>query len=238
MPIAVIYMRPEHVLTEMPTFWDYGVISEYSPTTEPCVLGDSDDFLMAELRSEGTFRELLHLGWPTAAEIAADLSSFTTQDHRDYGRHTLVLHSGELPSDLDTPKRELAKFVDSVYDRLTPPISYRDHPFWKPQFPLFLARHKQEQQSRQTREAIRQRLLLREDPHGSKPSTNCVPTRSQSKARYASPKSAQPENAVPSQSVSRVSKRGIDASAPRWTASSNRQETNTKTNYVDFARSW
>ena len=132
MPIAVIYMRPEHVLTEMPTFWDYGVISEYSPTTEPCVLGDSDDFLMAELRSEGTFRELLHLGWPTAAEIAADLSSFTTQDHHDYGRHTLVLHSGGLPSDLDTPRRELANFVDSVYERLTPPISHRDHPFWKP----------------------------------------------------------------------------------------------------------
>ena len=164
MPIAVIYTRPERELSEMPTFWDYGVISEYCPKTEPCVLSDSDDFLMAELRSEGTFRELLHLGWPTAAEIAADLSSFTTQDHRDYGRHTLVLHSGELRSDLDKPKRELAKFVDSVYERLTPPISYHDHPFWKPQFPLFLARHQQEQQSRQTREAIRQRLL-REDPH-------------------------------------------------------------------------
>jgi hypothetical protein len=164
MPIAVIYMRPEHVLTEMPTFWDYGAISEYSPTTEPCVLGDSDDFLMAELRSEGTFRELLHLGWPTAAEIAADLSSFTTQDHHDYGRHTLVLHSGDLPSDLDTPRRELANFVDSVYERLTPPISHRDHPFWKPQFPLFLARHQEKQQGRQAREAIKQRLL-REDPH-------------------------------------------------------------------------
>lgn len=164
MPIAVIYMQPEHVLTEMPTFWDYGVISEYSPTTEPCVLGDSDDFLMAELRSEGTFRELLHLGWPTAAEIAADLSSFTTQDHHDYGRHTLVLHSGDLPSDLDTPRRELANFVDSVYERLTPPISHRDHPFWKPQFPLFLARHQEKQQGRQAREAIKQRLL-REDPH-------------------------------------------------------------------------
>jgi hypothetical protein len=163
MPIAVIYMRPERVLTEMPTFWDYGVISEYCPTTEPCVLGDSDDFLMAELRSEGTFRELLHLGWPTVAEIAADLSSFTTQDHRDYGRHALVLHSDDLPPDLDVPRRELARFVDHIYEQLTPPISYRDHPFWKPQFPLFLARHQEEQHKRQAREAVRQRLL-RQDP--------------------------------------------------------------------------
>ena len=143
MPIAVVYMRPERVLTEMPTFWDYGVISEYCPTLKPCVLGDSDDFLMAELRTEGTFRELLQLGWPTIGEIAADLSSFTTQDHRDYGRHTLVLHSGDLPADIDKHKQSLAEFADRVYARLTPPISYRDHPFWKPQFPLFLANHRQ-----------------------------------------------------------------------------------------------
>jgi hypothetical protein len=102
MPIAVVYMRPERVLTEMPTFWDYGVISEFCPTATPCVLGDSDDFLMGELRAEGTFRELLHLGWPSVAEIAADLSSFTTKDHRDYGRHTLVLHSDDLTSQLET----------------------------------------------------------------------------------------------------------------------------------------
>jgi hypothetical protein len=163
MPIAVVYMRPERVLTEMPTFWDYGVISEYCPTLKPCVLGDSDDFLMAELRSEGTFRELLHLGWPTVDEIAADLSSFTTRDHRDYGRHTLVLHSGDLPPDIDGHKLALAEFVDRVYARLTPPISYRDHPFWKPQFPLFFAQHRRELEKSTADEALRQQLL-REDP--------------------------------------------------------------------------
>ena len=160
MPIAVVYMRPQRVLTEMPTFWDYGVISEYCPTLKPCVLGDSDDFLMAELRSEGTFRELLHLGWPTVDEIAADLSSFTTQDHRDYGRYTLALHCDDLPADIEVHKRELAKFAENVYARLTPPISYRDHPFWAPQFPLFVARQRQEQQKLQEREAIKAKLLL------------------------------------------------------------------------------
>jgi len=147
----------------MPTFWDYGVISEYCPTLKPCVLGDSDDFLMAELRTEGTFRELLQLGWPTVDEIAADLSSFTTRDHRDYGRHTLVLHSDDLPADIDKHKQSLAEFADRVYARLTPPISYRDHPFWKPQFPLFLANHRQGLEKKGAHEALRQKLLL-EDP--------------------------------------------------------------------------
>lgn len=163
MPIAVVYMRPERVLTEMPTFWDYGVISEYCPTLKPCVLGDSDDFLMAELRSEGTFRELLQLGWPSVEDIADDLSSFTTQDHRDYGRYTLVLHSSDLPAGLDADKLALAEFVDDVYARLTPPIGYHDHPFWKPQFPLFFAHHRRDLEESRTREALRQKLL-HEDP--------------------------------------------------------------------------
>jgi hypothetical protein len=166
MPIAVVYMRPERVLTEMPTFWDYGVISEYCPTTAPCVLGDSDDFLMAELRTEGTFAELLHLGWPDADEIAADLSSFTTKDHHDYGRHTLVLHSADPPAALEEGKAALGAFVDQVYARLAPPISYLDHPFWAPAFPRFLAAHiAQRKEGEERRQALA--ALLREEPEAA-----------------------------------------------------------------------
>jgi hypothetical protein len=163
MPIAVVYMRPERALTEMPTFWDYGVISEYCPTLKPCVLGDSDDFLMAELRSEGTFREFLHLGWPTVDEIAADLSSFTTQDHRDYGRYALVLHSADLPAGIEAHKQELANFAEDVYARLSAPVPHRDHRFWAPQLPLFRARQQQERQKLRERQTIKDKLLL-EDP--------------------------------------------------------------------------
>jgi len=163
MPIAVVYMRPERVLTEMPTLWDYGVIAEYCPGVEPSVLGDSDDFLMAELRTEGTAREMLHLGWPSAEEIAADLSSFTTKDQRDYGRHTLVLHAAEVPTSLDAEKRRLAEFVDRVYARLGPPLDHRRHPFWSAQFPGFIERHRVAYKSRQARQTTKTRLL-HEDP--------------------------------------------------------------------------
>jgi hypothetical protein len=162
LPIAVVYMRPERVLTEMPTFWDYGVISEYCPTTQPCVLGDSDDFLMAELRSRSTFRELLHLGWPTVEEIAADLSSFTTRDHHDYGRFTLILHADDVPADIETAKAELGRFVDAVYAGLRPPIGYREHPFWAPQFPQFTAYQQRSQEERSAGEAAREALTLQD----------------------------------------------------------------------------
>lgn len=166
LPIAVVYMRPERVLTEMPTFWDYGVIREYCPTTVPCVLGDSDDFLMAELRGRGTFRELLHLGWPTIDEIAADLSAFTTRDHRDYGRHTLTLHAGELPADIAAAKAGLAAFVDQVYARLKPPIDHREHPFWAPQFPRFIAHQRHAYCELRAEQAAAARLIA-EDPRAA-----------------------------------------------------------------------
>src|SRR5215216_6099617 len=50
-PIAVVSMRPERVLKDMVTFWDYGIISEACPTAPRCVIADSDEFLMTELRS-------------------------------------------------------------------------------------------------------------------------------------------------------------------------------------------
>lgn len=163
LPIAVVYMRPERVLTELRTLWDYGVIAEYCPNTEPCVLGDSDDFLMAELRTEGTAREMLHLGWPSVEEIAADLSSFTTKDQRDYGRHSLVLHAADLPAGLNAAKERLAEFVDDVYARLGRPLSHRDHPFWCAQFSRFIKRHREADRNRRARQ-IAKAKLLNDDP--------------------------------------------------------------------------
>jgi hypothetical protein len=159
LPIAVVYMKPERVLAELPTFWDYGVISEYCPTTAACVLADSDDFLMAELRSRSGLRESLHLGWPTIEEIAADLSSFTTIDHRDHGRHTLVLHAGDLPAGIGHGEAELARFVEAVYARLPPPVPYRNHPFWASQFPQFVERQQQSYRDRCAAETARAELM-------------------------------------------------------------------------------
>jgi len=139
LPIAVVYMRPERVLTELRTFWDYGVVAEYCPTIKPCVLGDSDDFLMAELRTAATFRERQHLGWPSVGTIARHLSSYVTQDHLDYGGYDLVLHARALPADIETARLKFKSFVDDVYSRIAQPLSHRDHPFWTMAFPGFSA---------------------------------------------------------------------------------------------------
>ena len=140
LPIAVVSMRPERVLTDMCTFWDYGIISEACPTTPHCVLADSDDFLMIELRAADTARDQLRLGWPEPREIAAKLKQFVTKDPISVARHTLVLHSGDFPPELDEGKAALDRFVEAVLAELPPePTHWANHPIWAYHYPHFHA---------------------------------------------------------------------------------------------------
>jgi len=131
LPIAVVAFRPERVPMEPVAFWDYGVVSEICPNGPMCVLGDSDDFLMLELRGRETMREQFSLGWMDPAEIARDLSIWTTKDQRDCGEFTLVLHRRDFPADyqqgvqaLETYYRDVMRQVVSV------PRDYRNHYIW------------------------------------------------------------------------------------------------------------
>jgi hypothetical protein len=142
LPVATVYMRPEKPLTELDTFWDYGAISEYCPTIVPFVLDDSDAFLMGEFREELALKDLFTLGFPTDQEIVADLSSFTTQYHRDHSKYMLVLHSQPLPPTIDAEKKKFKAATDSILDKLASPVDYKNHKFWADSFPRFQAASK------------------------------------------------------------------------------------------------
>lgn len=152
LPVATVYMRPEKPLTELDTFWDYGAISEYCPTTVPFVLGDSDDFLMAEFRDEFALKDLFTLGFPPDQEIVEDLSSFTTQYHRDHSKYMLVLHSQPLPATIEVEKQRFRTATDAILEKLAPPVDYKNHKFWVDSFPRFQAAQKAGQLALQARE--------------------------------------------------------------------------------------
>jgi hypothetical protein len=140
MPIALVCMRPERVVTEMRTFWDYGVVSELCPNAKPCVLGDSDDFCMLELRREATMLEQMSLGWPEPEAIARTLGQFVTADQKKLGRYPLVLHSRDLPERVESDQQSLGDFVERVYRAMPPqPVPHLDHPFWLDHYEPFLA---------------------------------------------------------------------------------------------------
>ncbi|MGE5537995.1 MAG: hypothetical protein ACM30I_05225 [Gemmatimonas sp.] len=138
MPIAIVCMRPERWKPEPDTFWDYGTVSELCPNVTPCVLSDSDDFLMIELRSESTYDDGLRLGWPDVDAIGRKLAGFVTRDHTVYGRHSLTLHARDLPPGTDDARAKLKAFVDRVFTHFEgKEVSHVGHPYWAFQSSLF-----------------------------------------------------------------------------------------------------
>lgn len=138
MPIAIVCMRPERWVPAPNTFWDYGTVSELCPNVEPTVLGDSDDFLMIELRSESTYDDGLRMGWPDIDTIGRKLAGFVTRDHTVYGRHQLVLHSKDLPPATTTARAKLHAFVNRVFTHFDgKEVAHAGHPFWSFQSSIF-----------------------------------------------------------------------------------------------------
>ena len=131
LPIAIVGLQPTRVYTKPVTFWDYGLLSEICPETDPCVLGDSDQFLMMELRHEHSANDKLRLGWPSHEDIARGLSTFTTEDQRRMSRYPLVVHSDDLPSGTAAALDEFDKYVDGVCNLLSTAIPHRGHPSWE-----------------------------------------------------------------------------------------------------------
>jgi hypothetical protein len=144
MPIAIVGMRPERNLPEPNSFWDYGLIKEFCPNFEHFVLGDSDDFLMMELRREHVLQEWLLTGWPEPSEIARNMILFVTAYSKDMARHPLTLHSSDLPPQVDEARVKLRAFIDRVFVHLPSVLpSHLEHPQFEYHWSSFMeARHK------------------------------------------------------------------------------------------------
>jgi len=130
LPISIVCLKPERVYVEPVTPWDYGLLSEICPNTKPCVLADSDDFIMLELRKMSKAQDQFMLGWPSIEEIASKLESFSTKDQREQARYQLVLHSRDLPPETEGASTQLGAYVDSVLAAMKPPLDHRNHMQW------------------------------------------------------------------------------------------------------------
>jgi hypothetical protein len=130
MPIALIGMRPERQLTDLNTFWDWGIVYELCPSQQLTVIGDSDDFLIMELRHKDRSMDSILLGRSPPKQVARRLMGHITQYQVDNAQFELLLHSHALPSDLAEARRELRAHVDHVLRHLRSVPNYRRHPQW------------------------------------------------------------------------------------------------------------
>ena len=131
LPIAIVCMRPERIYTQPICFWDYATISMACPTAHRCVLGDSDEFLMLELRPRDTFNEHMKLGIPTPEEVGRALGDYMTADQLEMGHYPLTLRAGDLPPKTEADRAKLKAYLDRVYRALPrEPVSPVNHRFW------------------------------------------------------------------------------------------------------------
>lgn len=131
MPIALVAMRPTAIPSEMQTFWDWGAAAEFCPGVEYCALGDSDDFLMMELRERGEGAPLLRLGSQSPARTARLLAPVLTSEQRRCAEFPLTLHDCNLVDDLADTRRQLAQYRDEVLAQVPrQPVQHRNHPLW------------------------------------------------------------------------------------------------------------
>lgn len=128
-PMALVAIRPERVVTEPSTFWDYGFIPDAAPTAAATYIGNSDDFFMIEVQSRDAGREMMRIGWLSLDQLARTEAARATKEHRESSKQLLVIHAGDLPSDLQDFIDESRVFMDAFGRRLpATPASHIGHP--------------------------------------------------------------------------------------------------------------
>jgi hypothetical protein len=135
LPVALVAIKPQRVVTVPVLVWDYGFIPEASPTAQRYFIDDSDNFFMLEPQSRETGDSMLRPGWISVDDIARNLSMWTTKEQRECGRHLLKIHAADLPPSLDEVAVESRAYMAQIYGRLSPvPLPHVGHGYLGPWF--------------------------------------------------------------------------------------------------------
>ncbi len=138
MPVAIVGMRPQRYLAEPNAFWDHGLMLELCPDAEVKLLGDSDEFLMLELRSGGVAWEQIVHGPPDPRDLAERMITWVTPYQTSFAHRPLVLHAADIPPVADAARKELDAFVTKVLSFAPKFPSHLGHPQWDYHWPDFM----------------------------------------------------------------------------------------------------
>jgi Macrocin-O-methyltransferase (TylF) len=131
MPVSIVGLRPERYVAEPNSYWDFGLMWEYCPRAEICVIGDSDDFVMLELRDKGVAEDQVVPGPPNKQEIAERMVTWVTPYQRHFLKFPLTLHDRDLPPTVEDARARLRSFVDEVMSHAPPLPSHIKHSQWE-----------------------------------------------------------------------------------------------------------
>jgi hypothetical protein len=130
MPVAIVGLRPERFIDKPNSYWDYGLIREFCPSAAICVLGDSDQFTMLELRKKSVAADQLEVGPVDVQKIVERMATWVTPYQRDFLHFPLTLHAGDLPAGINDERRKLQNFIDKIISLAPEFPSHLEHPQW------------------------------------------------------------------------------------------------------------
>jgi hypothetical protein len=137
MPVSIVGLWPERYVPEPHSYWDFGLIWEYCPREDVCVIGDSDEFTMLELRGDSVAQDQIVLGPLNKAEIAQRMVTWVTPYQQHFLKFPLTLHAGDLPSDIDDARAKLRSFVEEVISNTPTLPSHIQHSQWEYHYAQF-----------------------------------------------------------------------------------------------------
>jgi hypothetical protein len=137
MPVSIVGLRPQRYVPEPNSYWDFGLIWEYCPDAEVCVIGDSDEFTMLELRDRSVAEDQVVAGPPDKKAIAELMVTWVTPYQQHFLKFPLTLHDGELPPSTGDARLQLRTFVDEVMSNAPALQSHIKHSQWEYHYPGF-----------------------------------------------------------------------------------------------------
>jgi Macrocin-O-methyltransferase (TylF) len=131
MPVSIVGLRPERYVAEVNSYWDYGLIWEYCPRAEICVIGDSDDFMMLELRDKSVAEDQIISGPLDKKAVAERMITWVTPYQQHFLKFPLTLHDRDLPPTVEHARLKLQSFVAEVMSNAPLLPSHIKHSQWE-----------------------------------------------------------------------------------------------------------
>lgn len=128
--IFMLAIKPEVPMGIVNSYCDYGFIPELVPSGDFSIIDDSDGFFMLELQSAEQEKSYLRCGYTPPEKIAAELSGWTTREHRRFAEVDVVFRSGDLPAKFSQVRAEAARYMSELNRHMTPPRDHVDHFYW------------------------------------------------------------------------------------------------------------
>lgn len=125
-------IKPEKPMRYVSGFCDYTFVSDLCPSKNITVIQDSDEGYMLELQKKSHDSDYIKLGAPQIQNVARMLSKWTNKEHRFYGTQNIIIHSDNLPKNLQSSLKKFDEYMESIYSFLSPePQPVHLHPIWE-----------------------------------------------------------------------------------------------------------